>query len=369
MNIKRADRAGEQRIKQHRPVPVNRSLGKGQAIKALAVERREARMEDVAKLAGVSAMTVSRALRNPAIVTPDTLKRIEEAIETTGYLPNRVAGSLSSRRTNVIGLIVPSLRNAVFVETIQGVADMLGKEFDLMIAHSGYTLKGEEAAVLAFLSQRVCGVILHNTKHTPRVQRMIQEAGLPCVETGNLGRKPIEMAVGFSNRDAARAMTEHLIGRGYRRIGFVSLPLKDNDRAFERRAGYIGALETHGIKPNPDRMLEALPGLDSGGKALVHLVEGDRKIDAVFLTGDVLATGAVLEANRRGWKVPGRIAIAGSDDDEFQANVLPSLTSIRFPRYEIGRRAAGMVMDRVLGRSSGSAVLDLGYEIIQRAST
>jgi LacI family gluconate utilization system Gnt-I transcriptional repressor len=369
MNTKRADRAVGQRIKRRRLLPANRAPGKGHAIKAPVVERREARMEDVAKLAGVSAMTVSRALRNPAIVIPETLKRIEQAIETTGYLPNRVAGSLSSRRTNVIGLIVPSLRNAVFVETIQGVADMLGQQFDLMIAHSGYTLKGEEAAVLAFLSQRVCGVILHNTKHTPRVRRMIKEAALPCVETGNLGPRPIEMAVGFSNRGAARAMTEYLIGRGYRRIGFVSLPLKDNDRAFERRAGYIAALEAHGISPNLDRMLEASPGLDSGGKALVQLVEGDPKIDSVFLTGDVLATGAVLEANRRGWKVPDRVAIAGSDDDEFQANVLPPLTSIRFPRYEIGRRAAGMVMDRVLGRSTGSAVLDLGYEIIQRAST
>ena len=81
-----------------------------------------------------------------------------------------------------------------------------------MIAHSGYTLKGEEAAVLAFLSQRVCGIILHNTKHTSRVRRLIREAAIPCVETGNLGSAPIEMAVGFSNRDAARAMTEHLIG-------------------------------------------------------------------------------------------------------------------------------------------------------------
>ena len=333
------------------------------------VGHREARMEDVAKLARVSAMTVSRALRNPAIVTPDTLKRIEQAIETTGYLPNRIAGSLSSRRTNVIGLIVPSLRNAVFVETIQGVADMLGQQFDLMIAHSGYTLKGEEAAVLAFLSQRVCGVILHNTKHTPRVRRLIREAAVPCVETGNLGSAPIQMAVGFSNRDAARAMTEHLIGQGYRRIGFVSLPLKENDRAFERRAGYVSALERRHIGVDPLLMLEAGPGLASGGQALVRLVEGRRKVDAVFLTGDVLATGALLEANRRGWKVPDRIAIAGSDDDELQENVSPPLTSIRFPRYEIGRRAAGMVMDRVAGRSSGSAVLDLGFEIIQRAST
>jgi LacI family gluconate utilization system Gnt-I transcriptional repressor len=374
MKIRRAENVGARRTKRDRGVPVNRTRGNDKAIKELADKvsvagRREARMEDVAKLAGVSAMTVSRALRNPTVVTPDTLKRIEQAIETTGYLPNRIAGSLSSRRTNVIGLIVPSLRNAVFVETIQGVADVLSPQFDLMIAHSGYSLKGEEAAVLAFLSQRVCGVILHNTKHTPRVRRLIREAAVPCVETGNLGSAPIEMAVGFSNRDAARAMTGHLIGQGYRRIGFVSLPLKENDRAFERRAGYVEALEKHRIKVDPLLMLEARPGLVSGGEALVHLVERHRKLDAVFLTGDVLATGALLEANRRGWKVPDHIAIAGSDDDELQENVSPPLTSIRFPRYEIGRRAAGMVMDRVAGRSSGSAILDLGFEIIQRAST
>jgi LacI family transcriptional regulator, gluconate utilization system Gnt-I transcriptional repressor len=326
-------------------------------------------MADVAQLAGVSAMTVSRALRNPEVVTPGTLKRIEAAIERTGYLPNRIAGSLSSQRTNVLGLIVPSLRNAVFVETIRGVADMLGPSFDLMIAHSGYTLKGEEAAVVAFLSQRVCGLILHNTRHTPRTLRLIHEVAVPCVEMGNLISRPIDMAVGFSNRDAARAMSEDLILQGYRRIGFVSLPLKENDRASERRAGYLEALRKHRMAVDRYIVLEAEPGLKSGGEALVRLVEGRRKVDAVFLTGDVLATGALLEANRRGWNVPNDIAIAASDDDELQENVLPPLTSIRFPRYEIGRRAASMVMDRVLGRSSGSAILDLGFEIIRRAST
>jgi LacI family gluconate utilization system Gnt-I transcriptional repressor len=339
------------------------------AIEKTRLDRRVARMTDVAKLARVSAMTVSRALRNPEVVTPKTLKRIEAAIERTGYLPNRVAGSLSSQRTNVIGLIVPSLRNAAFVKTAQGVADMLGQRFDLMIAHSGYTLKGEEAAVVAFLSQRVCGMILHNTRHTPRTRRLIQEAAVPCVETGNLVSRPIEMVVGFSNRKAARAMTEHLILQGYRRIGFVSVPLKENDRASERRAGYVEALKKHGITADPDIMLEAASGLKSGGEVMVQLVNGQRKVDAVFLTDDVLATGAILEANRRGWRIPDDIAIAGSDDDEYQQNVTPPLTSIRFPRYEIGRRAAGMVMDRVLGRPRRRAVVDLGFEIIRRAST
>src|SRR6188474_3459143 len=121
-----------------------------------------AKMSDIATIAGVSAMTVSRALRNPGIVTPATLKRIRSAIKSAGYIPNRAAGALASNRSNIIGLIVPSLRNSLFVETIQGVADVLGKDFDLIIADSGYTLKGEEAAVEAFLSQRVCGIVLHN---------------------------------------------------------------------------------------------------------------------------------------------------------------------------------------------------------------
>ncbi len=232
---------------------------------------RRARMSDVARIAGVSAMTVSRALRNPKTVTAETLQRIEAAVAETRYLPDRVAGSLSSRRTNVVGMIVPSLRNSLFVETIQGVADMLEPEFDLLIADSGYSLKGEEDAIMAFLSQRVCGIVLHNTKHTSHTRTMVKEAGIACVETGNLVRQPIDMAVGFSNHDAAFAMTSHLIERKYRRIGFVSLPLKDNDRASERRAGYLAALQQNGIKPVQDWILESPPGFQNGGTAWSNL--------------------------------------------------------------------------------------------------
>lgn len=325
-------------------------------------------MADVAALAAVSAMTVSRALRDPTSCTGETLRRIEAAIEETGYVVNRVAGSLASRRTNVVGLIVPSLHNSLFAETIQGVSDILGSEYHLMIADSGYSLKGEEVAIRAFLAHRVCGFVLHNTKHTTRSLAMLRGAGIPCVETGNLIRQPVDMAVGFSNHDASRAMTEYLIGLGYRRIGFVSLAVKDNDRAMERRAGYLTALAHAGIEQDSACIVESAPGLRNGGQALVRLVKTRPDIEVVFLTGDVLAVGALLEAHRQGWSVPGQIAIAGSDDSELQECISPSLTTLRFPRYEIGRRAAGMLLDRLQGRSSGSALLDLGFEIIVRAS-
>lgn len=325
-------------------------------------------MADVAAVAQVSAMTVSRALRNPKSVTAETLRRIREAIETTGYVPNQIAGSLASRRTNIVGMIVPSLRNAQFTETIKGVSDILGSGHHLMIADSGYSLKGEEVAVRAFLAQRVCGIILHNTKHTGRSVVMLRNAGIPCVEVGNLVRNPIDMVVGFSNHDAALAMTEYLISRGYRSIGFISLPAKDNERVAERLAGYRTALTRAGLPARPAHVCESRPGLTGGAEAFVRLVEASPELGSVFITGDVLAPGAVLAANRRGWKIPGRIAIAASDDDEIQESVSPALTTLRFPRYEIGRRAAGMVLDRLQGRSSGPAVLDLGFQLIKRDS-
>ncbi len=328
-----------------------------------------ARMTDVARLANVSTMTVSRALRHPAIVDPETLKRIHGAIKTIGYLPNRIAGSLASQRSNIVGLIVPSLRNSLFAETVKGVADTLGDAFDLLIADSGYELGGEEAAVAAFLSQRVCGIVLHNTKHTPRTRRLIQSAAIPCVETGNLVRRPIDMAASFSNHKAAHDMTAHLIGKGYQRIGFVSLPLQDNDRARERQTGYLDALKHHDRPIDRDIVLESAPGLRGGAEALVQLMKNTPRIDAVFLTGDVLATGALLEANRQGWRVPDDIAIAGSDDNELQEYVSPPLTSVRFPRYDIGCTAASMLLNKINGAPPSAQVVDLGFQIIPRQST
>ena len=206
----------------------------------------------------------------------------------------------------------------------------------------------------------------HQTHGAQR--RHVAQCGIPCVEVGNLVRNPIDMAVGFSNHDAGLMMTEYLIARGYRRIGFISLPVKDNERVTERLAGYHAALTRAGLEAKPAYVSESRPGLIGGAEAFVRLVEAVPRLDAIFITGDVLAPGAVLAANRRGWDIPRRIAIAASDDDEIQESVSPPLTTLRFPRYEIGRRAAGMLLDRLQGRSSGSAVLDLGFQLIERAS-
>ncbi|WP_207537808.1 LacI family DNA-binding transcriptional regulator [Sabulicella rubraurantiaca] len=329
-----------------------------------------ARMRDVARAAGVSAMTVSRALREPSRVSPEVRARVEAAVREVGYVPNRLAGSLSSRRSDVVGLVVPSLENSLFAATVKGISDVLRREgFQLMIADSLYSPEAEEAAIRAFLEQRVAGLILHDTLHTEATVRMIRRAGVPVVENGTVPAEPLDMVVSYSNREAAKAMTRHLARLGYRRVALVTLPSAANARSRDRRDGFLEALAELGRPQDPRLMLEMPSGLVSGAEALARLMEGAEPPDAIFFAGDVLAAGAVLECQRRGWAVPGKVAIAAFDNVDLLAQLNPPVTTLRLPRHEIGTRSARMLLDRLAGRQSGPAVLDLGFEIIQRAST
>lgn len=327
------------------------------------------RMRDVARAAGVSAMSVSRVLREPALVSPELRARVEAAVREVGYVPNRLAGSLSSRRSEVVGLVVPSLENSLFAGTVKGISDVLRRAgFQLMIADSGYGPEAEEAAIRAFLEQRVAGLILHDTLHTEGAVQMIRRAGVPVVENGTLTETPLDMVVSYSNREAARAMTRHLARLGYRRIALVTLPAGTNARSRDRRLGFQEALAELGLPQDPRWMLEMPPGLASGAEAVVRLMEGEAP-DAIFFAGDVLAAGAVLECQRRGWAVPGRVAIAAFDNVDLLAHMNPPVTTLHLPRHEIGTRSAQMLLDRLARRQSGPATVDLRFEIIQRAST
>jgi len=329
-----------------------------------------ARLRDVARLAGVSPMTVSRALRDPSKVSEGLRHRVEAAVSRIGYVPNRLAGNLSSNRSDVVGLILPSLRNSLFASTIQGISDDLASSgHHLMIADSGYSLAQEEGAVRAFLQQRVCGMILHNTRHTPQARQMIERAGVPVVEIGDLTSEPLDMTVSYSNFEAAKAMTLHLARLGYREIGLVTLPLADNDRSIQRRLGYLAALADLGRPARPSNMLEMPGGIRAGAEAVGRLAGGDPAADAIFFAGDVLAIGAILECQRRRWAVPRRVAIASFDDLEALSYIIPTVTSVRIPRYEIGRRSAELLRERVAGHAEDLRRVDLSFEIIQRDST
>jgi LacI family transcriptional regulator, gluconate utilization system Gnt-I transcriptional repressor len=327
------------------------------------------RMRDVAEAAGVSLMTVSRALRQPQKLSEDTRKTVLEAVRKTGYVPNSIAANLASNRSSVVGQIVPSIQNSLYADTAKGTSDVLRTAgLHLLLADSGYSLAEEEALIGAMLAQRVRGLILHNTDHSPRALQMIASAGVPVVETGDLPRTPLDMAVSYSNAGAAKAMTLHLAARGYKRIGFVSLDTKVNRRARERLRGYLAALKSLGRVKDPQLFSEVAPGLTSGSHALVDMLTRAPDVDAIFFAGDVLAIGALFEAQRRGWKIPARVALAGFDDLDILQHTVPRLTCLRLPRLEIGRRSAEALLQRMRGVQD-EVIVDLGFEVIQREST
>jgi LacI family transcriptional regulator, gluconate utilization system Gnt-I transcriptional repressor len=336
-----------------------------------AAERgRAVRMEDVARLAGVSTITVSRALRRPEIVSETTRKAIEQAIESTGYVPNYVAGSLASQRTHVVAAVIPTIANSAFAATIVAMeATLQAKGFHLLLGQSGTTRESEHALISTFLARRPDGFFLHGDRYAPQTRRLLENAGIPVVEGANLRDNPIDMLVSFSNFDASRAMVRHLLERGRRRIGFVSSDPRSNDRARARRKGYLSALAEAGVVVRNEWMRVATLGFGQGGEAIAALLAADRRLDAVFLAGDVLAAGALFECQRRGLRVPGDVAIAGFDDQEISAATCPRLSTVHVPRPEIGRLAAEMIVARLQGSAEVPRRVDVGFEIRVREST
>lgn len=333
---------------------------------------KHARMTEVAALAKVSAMTVSRALRFPDKVSPATLRRINKAVRDMGYVPNQLAGGLkAAKRTELVAAIVPSIRNSLFAATIQGLSDTLrANGVNLMLGDSQYSQKEEEALISAFLAQRPSGLVLHNSTHTMRARRMLRKSGIPIVEVGNLSERRIDLMVSYSNFAAAKAMTQHLIARGYRSIALVSVTLAGNERAQERRRGYLSALAEAGLAADEGLMMETPGSFENGARAIVQLLERRPTIDAVFLAGDVLAIGAMLECRRRGWAVPRRVAIAGFDDWEIARHIELPITSLQIPRARIGEVAAELILRRSKGELPADfEPVDVGFKLIQRSST
>ena len=335
---------------------------------------RAARLEEVARMAGVSPITVSRALRNPDIVAEETRGRIARAVKKIGYVRNFNAGALASSKTTTIGIIVPTIMDIGFSEAISGFYDTLGEhEYQLLLGVSDYSEDEEERLVRDFLAHRAAGVILTGVSHGPEVRRLLTGMVVPTVEFWGLTQNPIDLCIGFSNFDAAYAMTRHLARLGYKKIAFVSpligAAMRDSDRTRDRREGHRKALRDSRL--GVDKSLFASGRLDfqSGAATLVELLEKRPDIDAIFFGNDVMAAGALMECQKRGWQVPKKVAIAGFGDSDLSTIVQPALTTVRIPRHTMGKRAAELLLERIAGNAQVPKIVDLGFDVIQREST
>lgn len=327
-------------------------------------------MRDVARRAGVSAMTVSRVLKAPHKVAPATRAKVEAAVAALGYVPDDAARSLSSRHSRLVAALVSTVADSIFASTVDGLAESLrahGRH--LLLGTTEYSALTEEALLLAILSRRPDGVVLTSGVHTETTRRLLKGAGIPVVEAWELPDDPIDMAVGFSNLEAGRAMTRFLAELGYRRIGFVGGQSPDDHRGRRRAEGYRRALLEAGLGPPRMSPAETLEPIETGARGLSWLLDAEPDTDCVFCASDAVALGALSEARRRGLEVPGQLAVAGLGDFDFAGPSGLCLTTMRIPGRTIGSEAGRMLIERRLhGRAPGASVVDVGFELVRRAT-
>ncbi|MBA3325828.1 MAG: LacI family DNA-binding transcriptional regulator [Rhodobacteraceae bacterium] len=326
-------------------------------------------IREIARRVGVAPMTVSRVLSNPDLVSEATRAKVLAAIEEAGFVPNRLASGMRGTG-RIIGTVVPPLINSGIAEQVQGMSDECqAGGYAMLLVQGEFTPEDEERAIRTLLGWRPSGMILQSFVQGEAARQLVASGGVPVVEISEIkGREPIDMAVGVSNFETAYAMTMHLAGKGYRRIGFVSTPAHANDRLQQRRTGYRAALKALGRRPSAAMEVEVPITATGGAEALGLLTDRHRDIDAIFFSSDTLAVGAVQECHRRGWAVPERIAIAGYGDIDLAAQLYPPLTTVRVDRYGMGRRAVRRLLDRLSGKEIPPTITSLGFEIVDRSS-
>ena len=241
--------------------------------------------------------------------------------------------------------------------------------YTLTIGHSGYSKEEEERLVRTLLGYGPDGVVLTGFTHTRATRSLLSRADVPVVETWNIGTKPIDMAVGFSNFDGAFQATQHLISRGRKLLAFAGGTQTDNDRTLAREAGFRAAVATAGLTVREDWVSTMPMELTSGIELAKRFARMSRKPNAVFAASDIIASGFILECNRLGIKVPGEIAVIGFDDAPLAEAIEPQLTTVHVPQREIGRVAAKLILQRLAGIRNNPRVHDVGFGIVVRASS
>lgn len=323
-------------------------------------------LADVARLAGVSAITVSRALNTPAAVSPHTLERVRGAISRSGYVPNLVAGGLASNRSRLVAALVPTIAGPVFLETIQALTDALAEGgCQLILGQSGYTGLREDALIDAIVGRRPDGIVLTGIMHSAEARRKLLASGIPVVETWDLTPTPIDMIVGFSHEKIGRAVADFIYEQGHRHPALVTA---DDHRASLRRAGFEQRLSELGLGPAAACVVPAPSSLGNGRAGWADLRERDPRIDVVVCSSDMLAHGVMTEAQAAGMVVPDDVAVMGFGDMPFASHTHPPLSTVRVDGAEIGRQAARFILDRVEHRDPGPKIRDLGFSIVKRAS-
>jgi LacI family transcriptional regulator len=324
---------------------------------------------DVARLAGVSTATVSRALNNPEQVDPDTRRRVLDAASKLRYVPHGAARSMRSQRSKMIGAVVPSFDYALYARTTSAIHQYLDERgYSLVLAEHHYDLAAEVRVASQLVQHGVDAFVFVGLDHDPGLFALLEDYGRPYVLTWGVDPLRRHPSIGFDNHAATYAITRHLLQLGHRRFGLLSAPLPGNDRALTRGAGMRQALADSGLELD-DRCVQYAPiSLKAAERAMTRLLALPDRPTAVVATNDVFAVGGMMACRQAGVRIPEDISITGVDNTDLGATQTPGLTSIRTPIMEIGRSAAAQLVARLSGQPY-EAFQMFPIEVVHRGST
>lgn len=321
-------------------------------------------LQDIATLAGVTKMTVSRYIRSPKTVSRATGERIAMIMEEINYIPNRAPGMLLNAQSYTLGVLIPSFQNQLFADILAGIESVTSDHnYQTLIANYNYNKESEEESVINLLSYNIDGIILSEKHHTVRTVKFLRSAKIPIVELMDVQGAKMDMEVGFDNRQAAFDMVNTMLAKRQRRK-IIYLGSKDDMRDEQRFCGYCDAMNQHQLEAyriNP----RASSSIYLGSQLMAEAFKTHPDLDGVFCTNDDIAMGALFYCREHDLAVPERISIAGFHGLEMGKQMIPSLASVITPRFDIGRMAAQMLLNKLKNDALNHNTVDLGYQIYQ----
>jgi LacI family transcriptional regulator len=326
-------------------------------------------VKDIARLAGVSVATVSRVLNNPDLVTVDRREAVLGALRSQDYIPNQFARSLISRRSRVIGLIVPTISNPVFAPTIAAIERELGGAgYALLINCCERDPARELSQARTLIERGVDGLLITGSEHLPGLADLLARYKMPYVSQDISLDSPMGPSIALDNAGALETAIDHLYVLGHRHIAVFSGPIHNTPPIRDRLRGAVERIKFHGLEL-PDAWCVVTNDYESHSTraAAKKLLDQASRPTAISLTGDILALGVVAECRAYGFEVPRDISVIGCGDTNMGQYVDPPLTTVRMPFAEMGEAAARNLLTLIAGHSPADTVV-LPHQLVVRRS-
>ncbi|WP_300034344.1 LacI family DNA-binding transcriptional regulator [uncultured Roseobacter sp.] len=324
-------------------------------------------MDDIATEAGVSQMTVSRVMRGAGKTSDDVRVRVEKAARKLGYVQNKLASALREETTSLVAVVLPTLKNRVFSEVLNGLNEtLISKRILPVFGVSEYSLQREEEIVRELLAWRPRGIVLPGLEHTDATRAAIRASGVRVAEVMDIDGTPMSAAFGISQEAAGRATARYMLEKGYRRFGYIGSQGGRDLRAVKRFSGFCAVVREAGAQMVLNRVITGPSSMVEGRRAMAEVLARSDAPEALYFSNDDLAAGGIMHCLSNGIDIPGQVALAGFNGLSFLEALPIRLTTIETPRLEMGRRAALSVTSSATAQdgSQEPVVADLGFRLV-----